>query len=398
MPMTNNYILFSSLVLSLQASAFDNDYSINSPNFNTENFLDIHYVQFTESLNDQWYRAENGWRISGHSLTTDLLYSQTEIKLNNQLSERVNLRLKLQQEVFYTEKDHPPLNLEVESRLFSDYPISASLLGTAEYKKAGSDLGLAVTFGNLTSNFFRYSEITVDYFHNQKNDSPAVYLKQQHLRTIELAWQGSSAWQLRLKLNDASPMHFLYSDQITLFKHQATEYNGVIKYKFNNNNSLKLLLKGFAINKSISGTVAKEQTLNYDTVDLKWLTRQQQAYAFTFGYRQDLFSNNIIDTSNTSSLLDYPFSTRQVYSTLHHPYSQQKAWELGLYLGLTREPNDFYNPELDNSHVYESKLASSWIYQAKNKSSTIFLHISWDLDGSIEDPADGGGITYQSTF
>lgn len=396
--MTNKYIFLISLVFSLQASAFDNDYTINMPNFNTENFLDINYVQFNETLNQQWYGSDNGWRIIGHSLSSDLLYSNTELKLKNQLSNRVNVNINFLQEVFYANKEPPPLNLEVETRLFSDYPITASILGTAEYKKAGSDLGIAFTYGNKSSDFIRFSDITVDYFYNQKNDNASVYLKQQHIRTIELAWHWSSAWQMRLKASDASPMQFLYSDQLTLFQHQSTEYDGFVKYTFNNNNSVKFSINGFDINKSLSDPNNQTQTLKHRAMDLKWMTRRQHAYPLIFGVRDDVFNNNISNISDASLILEYPFSTRQIYSSVKHSYTLQKAWQLGLYLGLSKEPNDFYNPGFDNSRVYESKLSSSWIYQSKNKKSSIFLHISWDLDGAIEDPADGGGITYQSTF
>ncbi|MDH5392985.1 MAG: hypothetical protein OEY11_07340 [Gammaproteobacteria bacterium] len=395
--MTNKFILLSGLFFSLNAMAFDNDYSINLPNFNTENFLDITYVQFNETLDQQWYGSDNGLRITGHSLTSDLLYINTEFKLKNTLSDRVNVRVHFQQEDFYAKKQTPPLQLEVETRLFANYPLSASLLGTAEYKKADSDLGVALTLGRQTSSFIRLADISVDYFYNQKNDSQSSYLQNQHLRIIQFAYQWSS-WQTRFNISDASPMHFLYNDQLTLFTHQGFEYDGFISYKANSNNSYKISLNGFETDKSISGTINKQQTLKYDAIDIKWLWHQQHAYAYTFGLREDVFTNHIVNSNDASLVLDYPFSTRQIYSSVYHAYTNQKAWELGLYLGISKEPNDFYNIAADNSRVYESKLSSSWIYHAENKKSSIFLHISWNLDGTIQNPADGGGITYQSTF
>ncbi|MCK5335921.1 MAG: hypothetical protein KAQ67_07155 [Gammaproteobacteria bacterium] len=396
--MKNRLFVLISLLYSLQSQAFDNDFSINRPNFNTENFLDISYVQFSDQLDEQWYQTENGWRIASHSLTKNLLYTNTEVKLFNELSDSVNIRLNYQQEVYYIEKDIPSPQLEVEIRPYSDYEISFSIIGTAEYQKKNSELGAAITFGKLTSNFLRLSDITVDNYFNEKNDSLALYLKDPHIRTIETAYQWSPSLNARFKFSDFSPMEFLYNDQVTLFEHQGYQYDGFIKYKLNKGNIFKLSIKGFETDKSITGTTNQSQQLKYNSIDLKWMTHQQQPYQLTFGFRDDHFTNEIINTTNSNIELDYLFTTRQIYSAIHHPYTTLKAWELGLYLGLTKEPNDFENPGADFSRVYESKLTTSWIFHSKNKKSSIFLHLSWDLDGTIKDPGDGGGITYQSTF
>lgn len=371
---------------------------IHRPNLNTENFLDINYVQFTEALNEQWYQVENGIRLSDHSLSHDLLYTNTEIKLFNELSEFVNVRLNYQQEIFYSDKDILAPQLEVEIKPSSKHNFSFSIIGTAEYEKEKSDIGFALTFGEVTSNFFRISDIEVNYFYNEKNHTQALFLKYQHVITIETAYQISPFLKFRFMLSDFTPMEFVYNDQISLFEHKGYEYDGFIKYQFNKNNHFKLSLKGFETDKSLTGTTDQSQQLKYDSIDLKWLTHQQQPYQLTFGLRDDDFTNEIISVIDSSTIHYYLLTTRQIYSTISHSYAPQKSWELGLYIGLTKEPYDFNDPIRDFSQIYESKFAATWIYQSSDKTSSIFLHSSWDLDGNINDPWDGGGITFQSTF
>lgn len=91
--MKKKLIFLLGFLYSLNAIAFDNDYSINRINFNSENFLDINSVQPDETANEQWYRSENGVRVTAHSLSGDLLYSSTEIKLKNTLSDLINIRI-----------------------------------------------------------------------------------------------------------------------------------------------------------------------------------------------------------------------------------------------------------------------------------------------------------------
>lgn len=390
-------ILIILISISTSALAFEPDLSINYPNFNKENFLDINKAQYDENLNEQWYHTENGWRISSHSLTTDLLYLNSEIKLVNELSDRVAVRVNYQQEIFYTEKDIEAPQLELEIKPSDKYPITTSLIGTTDYNKTKSELGLAFTVGKRTASYFRLSDLVVDYYFNEKTNSPSSYLKQQHITSINSAYYWSENIYLRFDYSYYSPMDFLYDDLLTHFKHKGYEYDGFIKYKTNTNNSYKLSIKGFEFNKSITGTTNQGQDLSYHSVDIKWLARQQHTHPMTFGYRDDDFSNDIFSTTTFASVLDYPFSSRQIYSTIEHQYAANKSWKLGLYIGMTKEPNDFNNPDSDK-RVYEGKFDITWAYHAKNKKSAVYVHFALNLDDLENDPGDGGGVTYQSTF
>lgn len=396
--MKSRLIFILILLTSNNALAYDHDLSINRPNFNTESFLDVNKAEFNEDLNDQWYLSENGWRISSHSLTSDLTYLNTEIKLHQPLSDYAGMRLHYQQEFLYTDRDINALDLEFDVTPFPRYPVSFSILGNFNYEKSGSDQGAAITYGKRTANFIHYSEMKIDKYYNAKVDDNSEVLNHQYIRTIETAYHWSPSLQVRLIYKDFSPADLLYNDQVTHFEHQGYEYDGFIKYKFNHNNSFKIRLKGLEIEKSISGTTNEGQQIIYDSVDLKWLARQQQDYRYSFGVRDDVFSNDIYSLSTMNSVLDYPFRTKQVYSTVNHAYSTQKEWHIGLYIGITEEPNEFNHPTVDNSRVRESKLDFAWAYHSVNKKSSVYIHVSFNLDNFSEDPGDGGGITYQSTF
>jgi len=89
------------LVLSIPTvSAFDNDFEINDINLDQENFLDIKAHRYRKSLEYKWFDSTSGWRINIASLDSDLAFVQTELKLQNELSEYVNIRLEVEQEVF----------------------------------------------------------------------------------------------------------------------------------------------------------------------------------------------------------------------------------------------------------------------------------------------------------
>ena len=87
--------------------AFDDDFEINDINLNEENFLDIKAHRYRKSLEYRWFDNTSGWRINAASLDSDLTFVQTELKLQNELSEYVDIRLQVEQEVFYADKDFP---------------------------------------------------------------------------------------------------------------------------------------------------------------------------------------------------------------------------------------------------------------------------------------------------
>jgi len=318
--------------------------------------------------------------------------------LHHELSEYASMRLNYDQQIELFDKNLQPPGLEFEVRPVPRYPVSISLVGSFQFEKSGSEQGFAITYGDRTKNYIRYTNTAVDKYHNQKTGDASHYITPPHVRLLESAYHWSPKLYAWFQYKRFTPMDFVFADLITSFEHQGHQYDGFIKYKRDKDNHYKVRIKGLDIEQSKTGTVNEAQQLKYHSVDLKWLLRQSHAFRYSAGFRYDKFSNDIFSSLTDTQVLDYPFRTRQIYSTMTHQYHAQKSWELGLYLGLTNEPNDFLNPTEDHSEVVETKLNFVWGYYSINKRAAAFVHISFNLDDFNEDPGDGGGLTYQSTF
>ena len=149
------------LLTATSAQAFDDDYEINDINLDHENFLDINAHRFRKSLEYQWFDNTSAWRITGASLDADLAFVQTELKLQHELSEYVNVRLTAEQEVFYADKEFPFPTAEVEY-----YPWAGNagiaLLGTPSYEKREMDMGIALIWGRRPWKYTRFVYLDVD--------------------------------------------------------------------------------------------------------------------------------------------------------------------------------------------------------------------------------------------
>lgn len=401
--MSKKLIYILCFLYSLNTQAFDNDYAIHRINFNSENFLDINSVQYDNHSNEQWHRSENGLRITAHSLSGDLLYSHTEIKLKSTLSDLINIRIEFKEAFFYVDKPHSSPLFEIEVSPFNN-DLSISLINTVDYRKAESDIGLAITLGQRTGNYLRVKDLIVDPLFNDKNSDPyidqASYTKNQHMLGMESAYHWNEKYSLRFFISDLSKMIFNFDDQITHFIHSGHQYNAHINYQKNEHETWLFEVKGFQTNKTLTTPTSHQiQQLNYNAINLQWLIRQNQPYQYSFGIRDDHFNNEINDDLNSSNNTRYRFKTTQIYSTVQHIYNVDKAWDIGIYIGLTREP---YDVDQSNtaifSHLYQSQLRLSWVIHSKNRRSRFKIHGSLNLDDIIDDPGDGLGITYQSTF
>ncbi|MDH5423535.1 MAG: hypothetical protein OEY29_00905 [Gammaproteobacteria bacterium] len=388
---------------SLQALALDNFYAISRSNFNIENFLDINSVQFDDAMQEQWHQFENGWRMTGHSLTADLLYSHIDVKLKNELSQPVNVYLRYQQQDFYYDKPLSSAEFELEVRPFNT-AIGFSVISTVDYQKALADIGFAITLGQRSGDFLQFKNIAIDPLFNQKRSGPeldqASYSDTQHKISIEAAYQWSPSLKTHFLISDLSPMLFNFNDQISTFSHQGYQYDASVRYQHNNDHYWRLRFNGFKDDKSLTSTGSQQQQqISYHSVNLQWLFHQTRPYQYSLGLRDDRFSNDIRDALMNSNNLDYRFSTTQIYSTMQHFYQPETAWNLGIYIGLVHEPFD--ENETDTAvfaRQYQSQLRVSWLYLAKNKKSRFKIHGSLNLDDIIDDPGDGLGLTWQSVF
>lgn len=391
------------LTFSFSSLAFDNDLSINRPNFNVENFLDINSVHFDESLNEMWRENESGWRMTGHSLTSNLLHTDGALKFKQEMSGSVNFYLSIEQEVFYADKPFPDPRLEIEYFPF-DYPLGFSFISTTDYNKSEIDMGYAITLGKRTENFLQYEKIKVDRYFNKKNSDASLdeaeYSKHQYLTSLRGYYDWKSRVSFYIDYEDASRMIFHFDDQITTFTHGGEQYDGYVKSRFSDTDSLKLALTGFKTDKSRTTTGSdQQQQLEYESVHLKWSRFFENGDQLNVGLRNDTFETTIVDSLDSTNDLDYSFKTTQVYASYLNAYDEQKAWDIGLYLGRVREPFDPDKLLTDaDKDSYQSQLRLSWQLKSKDAKSSLLFHFSINLDDIANHIGDGVGVTYQSVL
>ena len=386
----------------LHAPVFAYEYSIHRPNFNLENYLDINSVAYDEALEEQWMRADNGLRMTGHSLSQDLLYTSSELKLNNKISDRISVVFNLEHEVFYYDQSLQDPKIEVAYRpLQSD--MSLSFISTTDYIKSEVDMGGAVTWGRSTGNFLRLEQITVDPLFNEKNSEPSIndaeYKDFQDQARLKAAYQWG-LFELYIDYVNMSNMSFVFDDKITNYTHSGYTYNSYLKYAISSENTIKLAGHGFKSDITLSDAASDQhERLNYGSINIKWITRSFTKERLVFGMRFDEFRNKIVDPLNSSNNLDYSFSAKQLYTSYKYSYGMHKAWDFGVYMAEVREPYDETKSPVDiNRQNYQSQFRASWIQTSPNNKSSLQFHISVNLDDLVNDIGDGVGMTYHSIF
>jgi len=342
--------------------AFDNDAEISQIDLSQENFLDIKAHRFRKSLEYQWFDNTTAWRITGASLNSDLTFLQTQLKLQHALSEYVNVRLEVEQEVFYADKEFPLPTVEVEY-----YPwagdLGFSLLGTPTYEKSNVDLGLAVIWGRRNWNYTRFEYVEVDSLYNQKNVSDnSFYSEESKALKLEGAYQFGAGYKLRFSISRDTPLELIDPDNNAIFNHQASDYFLLFDYE---------LLKGMG-----------------------------KQYELRVGSQYDYITNDTRDLVTSSNNLDYSMATLQVYTTAYHPFNEHMAWDLGLYIGQVEEQQNFLQDSSKDSlnDSVEAKFRMGFEYSSTDGRSSIQFNLSLNLDDLIDHPTDGGGISFQSVF
>ena len=414
---------FISLGLTLTVSsalAFDNNLEINDINLNDENFLDIKAHRFRKSLEYQWFDSTTAWRITGASLDSDLAFLQTELKLQHELSEYVNARLTVEQEVFYEEKEFPLPTTEVEF-----YPwagdLGFSLLGTPAYAKREMDLGFALIWGRRPWNYTRFEYLNVDSVYNKRNVADnTFYSKQPKAMKLEGAYQFGGHYKLRFTVSRDEPLELIDPDNNGIFRHEASDYFLLFDYQPVPDSVIGITINGFTLDKSSSQTGQnQQQATDYISADVYWVKGMGKQYELRVGAQYDRITNEIRDFITTSYDLDYSMKTLQVYTTAYHPFSEHMAWDLGLYVGQMEEQQDFLQDitidslnqsvEVKPGNLLENtgdslkegvevKFRMGFEYSSSDGRSSLQINISLNLDDIFNDPGDGAGISFQSVF
>ena len=381
--------------------AFDNDSEINDINLGTENFLDLKAHRFRKSLEYQWFDNITAWRITGASLNSDLTFLQTELKLQHALSEYINVRLEVEQEVFYADKDFPLPTAEVEY-----YPwagdLGFSLLGTPTFEKRDVDLGIAMIWGRRTWNYTRFQYVEVDSLYNQKNVSDnSFYSKEPMAMKLEGAYQFGGHYKLRFNVSRDTPLELIDPDNNSIFTHEAGDYFLLFDYLIVPGSVVGITIDGFTLDKSSSQTGQnQQQATDYISADVYWVKGMGKQYEIRVGGQYDHITNDIRDLITTSNDLDYFMKTLQIYTTAYHPFNDHMAWDLGLYVGQVEEQQNFLQDDSKNTlnDVVEAKFRMGFEYSSADGRSSLQFNLSLNVDDLIDHPGNGGGISFQSVF
>ncbi len=391
-----------SLALNLSSALAMNTRSvIDDINFNEENFLDIKAHRFRKSLEYQWYDNISAWRITGASLDGDLAFVQNELKLQSGLSQYVNVRLEIMQQVFYVEEEFPLPTAEVEI-----YPwagdLGFSLLGTPAYEKREMDLGVAVIWGRRPWNYTRFEYLKVDALYNEKNAfDNTFYSKPPKAMTLNGNYQLGEHYKLRFSISRDSPLELVDPDNNGIFKNEGSEYFLLFDYQPVHDSVIGITLNGFSLDKTSAQTGQnKQQATDYISVDVYWVKGMSKLYELRLGSQYDNISNDIRDFITSSNDLDYFMKTLQVYGTVYHRFNENMAWDFGLYVGQVEERQNYLNDSSRNTlnDSIEAKFRMGFEYSSADGRSSLQLNLSLNADDPINDPGDGGGISFQSVF
>lgn len=381
--------------------AFDDDFEINDINLNKENFLDIKAHRYRKSLEYLWFDNTSGWRINAASLATDLTFVQTELKLQSELSEYVDIRLSVEQEVFYADKDFPLPTAEAVI-----YPWAGnfgfSLLGTPAYEKREMDLGIAVIWGRRPWNYTRFEYLDVDRYYNDKNITDnTFYSKEPIAMKLEGAYQFGDHYKLRFTISRDKPLELIDPDDNGIFKHEASDYFLLFDYQPIPDSVIGITINGFTLDKSSLKTGQdQQQATDYISADIYLVRGMGKLYELRVGTQYDYIRNDIRDLITSSNDHDYSMKTLQVYTTAYHPFNEHMAWDLGLYVGQVEEQQN-YLQDIDRdtlNDVTEAKFRIGFEYSSSDGHNSLQFNISLNLDNPIKDPGDGGAISFQSVF
>lgn len=398
------YTLLVILVLTLSISsgqAFDNDFEINDINLDEENFLDIKAHRFRKSLDYQWFDNVTGWRITGASLDSDLAFLQTELKLQHELSEYVNVRIETEQETFYADKEFPLPTAEVEI-----YPwagdFGLSLLGTPAHEKQKIDLGIALIWGRRTWNYTRFEYLDVDSMYNRKNISDnTFYSKEPKTMKLEGAYQLAGHYKLRFNVSRDKPLELIDPDNNGIFKYEARDYFLLLDYQPVPDAVIGITINGFTVDKSSSNTTTNQQQATaYISTDVYWVQGMGRQYELRAGIQYDYITNEIRDFIITSNDLDYMMRTLQVYTTAYHPFNEHMAWDLGLHIGQVEEQQNFLHDKSRDTinDGIEAKCRLGFEYSSSDGRNSLQINLNLNVDDLFNDPGDGAGISFQSVF
>ena len=380
--------------------AFDDDDTLNEPNFKPENFLDIKAYEFRKSVEEEWNATRNGWRIAGGSLSPDIAFIDSEVRLQNDLSESFSIRLQHEYEAYIDTKPMQHPLLEMAYRPWRN-DLELSLLATAFYDKRQSDIGFAASYGNRQEDYLRLSWLSVDHYYNEKNYlDDSYYSNRPDTLALEAAFR-LNQWQTRLFVAQDGALRRVTPSESEIFRHEGDRLEWVLDYYYLANALVGFTYRRWQTDKALQDAVEnREQAIAHQLLDVYWLRPFEWLDELILGVRLDQFENQLRDMNNANQSYGYNFDTLQAYAMAQYDYSEHASWGLGLYLGKIREHKDYLLDQTDNQAAsdIQGKLRMSWEYHSLDKHDRFAVHFSLNLDELENDLGDGGGLSYQGRF
>ena len=383
--------------------AFDRDVTLNFPNFNNENFLDIKSYQLRPELAEKWHETTNGFQVVSGSLGLDFLYLATELRIQQPLTENLTARYRLKGEEFYAIK---PLRQQVgiDYRFFDIY--SFSLFGVPAYDKRVGEIGLGLELGKHPWEYIRVSRLEQAPYYNEKNFEEDRFIEEPVEDKIEGAYQFLEKGRVRFHFLLDRPLEQYFPEEERTFTHQGEDADLVLEYKMAEDTRWGVAYRGFDFRKarltapSVRRGENQSQTLQFLSTDIYWIRPILNNHTLTLGTRYDRFRNLFRDLNDQDESYNYLFSTWQVYGTWLHPWGSWWNLDYGLYVGDTLEEKDnLTNDEPDKSDQgVEAKLRISFEIVNLNNDGHLFFTSTWNVDNFFADFWDGGQGAYQTRF
>ena len=401
--MRSYWLVLLQFVLFAHLQAFDGDESLNFPDFNRENFLDISSYEYSKQLDDKWYASDNGFRLSGGSLGQDVLNTRLHFKFRTPLNAHSEFRLLSEQEAFYGAK---PIRQQVElgGRPFKSWYFS--LLGTPTYEKRNSDLGLALELGSRPSHYIRLVHIRHDVYFNDKNSQDDAYYDVSPTeRQLEIVTAFREKYYLRFFLNhNENFLKILPTDLLGNqgeFKHEGGSADLVMDYHHTEEKIVGLRIRVFDFDKGLhTSLVNARQKFIYRSVQNYYLYPLFNKFNLTLGWRHDSLGYDTEYPDDAIESAKRYFDTNQVYGLLRHSFNNNLSFEYGLHLGQANLRENFMNRAEGKStnRGIESKLRLSVELISLDKNNQIMFNTNWNLDDPSGKYWDGGRISFQGIF
>ena len=382
--------------------AFDRDVTLNFPDFNNENFLDIKSYQFRPELEEQWHETTNGLRMASGSLGLDFLYLATELRFRQPLRENLIIHYRLKGEEFYAIK---PLRqrVGVDYQFLNIY--SVSLFGVPAYDKRVGEIGFGLEIGTHPWEYILVSRLEQAPYYNEKNFEEDRFVEEPVEDEIEGAYRFLEKGSVRFHLLLDRPLKQYFPEEELTFTHQGEDAQFVVEYKISEESRWGVAYRGFDFRKarltapSVKGE-NQSQTLQFLSADLYWVRPILTDHTLMVGTRYDRFRNLFRDLNDQEESHNYLFDTWQVYGTWVHPWGSWWNLDYGLYVGDTREEkNNLTNEAPDKlDQRVEAKLRISLEIFNLNKAGHLFFTSTWNVDNFLADFWDGGQGAYQTRF